>query len=174
MCILDQFSPPKMTPKLIQNESKIFRNCPPGPPWSALGAFQSPWSPPGALQEPPGTLRRPILEPPGTILESPGDHFRPPGVHFGLILNLRDHLEAFGELLKTLGTILRPRETFCSVQGLILRSHYRPSDWLKFWGSHYRASWVLGILGISLSFSGCKITVSSDLTIVNPPTLQVS
>ena len=105
-----------MTPTLIQNESKIYRNCPPGAPWGALGAFQSPWSPPGALQEPFGTLRGPILDPPGAILESPGDHFRPPGVNFGLILDLRDHLEAFGEPLKTLGTILHPWGTFCSVQ----------------------------------------------------------
>ena len=80
-------------------------------------------------------------------MESPGDHFRPPGVNFGLILDLRDHLEALGEPLKTLGTILRPRETFWSVQGLILRSHYRPSDWLEFWGSHYRASGCLEFWG---------------------------
>ena len=146
-----------MTPKLIQNESKIYRNCPPGAPWGALGAFQSPWSPPGALQEPFGTLRGPILDPPGAILESPGDHFRPPGVNFGLILDLRDHLEAFGEPLKTLGTILRPRETFWSVQGLILRSHYRPSDWLKFWGSHYRASGCLEFWGSHYRLVAAKL-----------------
>ena len=82
---------PKITPKSLQNTSKITQNAPPGPPWSALGAFQSPWNRLEALQVPPKTPRGPILEPAGAILEPPGTILDPPGrfwSHQGAILEL--------------------------------------------------------------------------------------
>ena len=85
---------PKIIPKSPQNYSKITQNAHPGAPWSALGAFQTPWSslevlqdpsgpPQGPPRTPPGTPQEPILKPPGAILEPPGAILDPPRSDFG-------------------------------------------------------------------------------------------
>ena len=114
---------PKITPKSLQNTSKIAQNGPPGPPWSALEAFQNPWSRLEALQEPPKTPRGSILEPSGailehlgTILEPPRSDFRAFGDHFRAISEFQRSgiiWNASGTILKLLGTILdSPRIIF--------------------------------------------------------------
>ena len=57
-------------------------NYPSGAPWSALGAFGSPWRSLEALQEPPTTPQGPIFEPTRTDFLPPGTDFGPPGTDF--------------------------------------------------------------------------------------------